>query len=243
MPHRLQGDTILFDTAAGHTYALLAGPELALAEKRFVGEERVIGRWTFDAQEGDGLIADQSGRGHHAALVGGATLVDADGGKALAVNGEAQYARVERTADFDFAAQESFSVQARVKLEPGEPGVAVPVLCSMATRQYCFFLSDGHVKLYLSSPRGDVYCQVTGATVLNYDEWHLMRGVRDVSDGTIRVYVDGRLDGTAPDTTEGDFAADAPVTIGAYLWGEHTRYARGQIDDVVVSSLGRLVDR
>jgi len=243
VPHRLEGDTIVFDTEAGHTYALLSGPELALATKRFIGEERVIGRWTFDAQEEDGLIADQSGRGHHAALVGGAALVPADGGKALAVDGEAQYARVDRTADFDFAADESFSVEARVRMEPAEPRVTVPIVCSMATRQYCFFLSDGRVKLYLSSPRGDVYCQVTGSTVLGDDEWHLVRGVRDVSDRTIKVYVDGKLDGTAPDTTQGDFASDAPVTIGAYLWGEHSRYARGQIDDVAIKSLGRLVDR
>ena len=37
-----------------------------------------------------------------------------------------------------------------------------------------------------------------------------------------------------------EIRADAPIGIGAYLYGDRTRFARGQIDDVEIRSLGRL---
>jgi hypothetical protein len=110
----------------------------------------------------------------------------------------------------------------------------------MALKQYCLMLADGRAKLYLSSPAGDIFCQVSGKSVLTDGKWHTVRGVRDVSDGTVKVYVDGKLEGTAPDTTGGDFACDAPVTIGAYLWGDHSRYLLGFIREVEIKSLGEL---
>jgi hypothetical protein len=70
-----------------------------------------------------------------------------------------------------------------------------------------------------------------------------VRAVRDVSDGMLRLFVDGHLDGEAIELTTGDFASAAPITIGAYLWGTNSRYAKGMIADVAVKSLGRLVER
>jgi hypothetical protein len=111
----------------------------------------------------------------------------------------------------------------------------------MALRQYCLLLDRGRAKLYLSSLTGDVYCQVRGTSVLTDGRWPTVRGVRDVAEGTLRVYVDGTLEGTTPDTTGGDFRCDAPVTLGAYLWGDHSRYLRGLIAAAEIRSLGRLV--
>lgn len=236
----MDSDTIVFDTEAGHTYVLLAGPELALADRRFVAEEDTIARWTFDNGQG-GVVRDESGHGHDAELVGSAKLAATDGGGALSLDGDGSHARVERTPAFDFAANQSFSVEARIRLPAQSPPAMVPIVCSMASKQYCLTVSDGRARFYLSSPRGDVFCHATGRTVLADDRWHAIRGVRDVSDGTVRVYVDGKLEARAADVTQGDFASEAPITIGAYLWGEHTRYAEGLIDDVVIRSLGRLV--
>jgi hypothetical protein len=76
--------------------------------------------------------------------------------------------------------------------------------------------------------------------VLTDGRWHTVRGVRDVADGTVRVYVDGELEGSSVDSTAGDFACAAPVALGAYLWGEHSRYLHGQLAEVEVRSLGHL---
>jgi len=240
--HTMDGDTIVFATQPAHTYALLAGEELPLAEKRYVAEEKTLGKWTFE-QFGGGLTRDSGGGAHHARFVGNARLAQVEKGMAMQLDGEGSYAEVPRFPDLNFAADEGFSVEARIKLPPGPPPYMIPLVCSMAMKQYCLMVASGRAKLYLSSPAGDIFCQATGKSILTDGKWHTVRGVRDVSDQTIRVYVDGRLEGLAPDTTGGDFACDAPLTIGAYLWGEHTRYLRGLIDDVEVQRLGRLTDR
>jgi hypothetical protein len=237
--HTVEGDTISFATEAGRRYAVLAGPELALANQRYVPAERAIGRWDFARQE-NGSVSDESGCGHAARLVGHATIAGAPADAALELDGNASYAEVARTPAFDFAAEEGFSVEARFRLPAGPPPGMAPLLCSMALRQYCLLLDHGVAKLYLSSPTGDVYCQVRGTSVLTDGRWHTVRGVRDVAGGALRIYVDGKLEGSTPDTTAGDFQSDAPVTIGAYLWGDHSRYLRGLVSAAEVKSLGRL---
>ena len=240
--HREEGDTIIFDTDAGHTYALLAGAELQRANMRFTGKEEILGKWSFE-RAADGLVRDESGRDHHARLLGGSGLVSIDGGTALKLPGPESYARVERTAAFDFAANESFSVEARIKVAADPTTRMLPLVCSMATKQYCLTLSHGKAQFYLSSPDGGVYCFARGTTVLTDGRWHSVKGVRDVIDGTVRVYVDGELEGTGADMTTGDFASGAAITIGAYLWSEHSRYGRGHFADVAITSLGKLEPR
>jgi hypothetical protein len=238
--HSLDGDTLAFATQAGHTYAVLGGPEIGLADQRFVADERVVGEWTFAREEG-GVVPDDSGHGHAATFVGGAALAEAEGRQVLRLTGEGAYAQVPRAPAFDFAPNESFALEARVRVLPGDVQTMVPILCSMDLKQYCFTLSEGRLDLYLSSPTGDVNCHVRGDTVVTDGRWHALRAVRDASDGTLRVYVDGQLDGEAPDLTTGDFVTGNPLTIGAYLWGANSRYARADIADVALVSLGKLV--
>jgi len=239
--HTLDADTIAFPTEAGKTYAVLAGPELALATRRYVPAEKIIGKWSFAAAP-QGVVRDESGAGHDARLAGRAAVRGTGQEVAMELDGEGSYATVARTPAFDLAAEEGFAVEVRFRLPPGPPPAMAPLLCSMALRQYCLLLDRGRAKLYLSSPTGDVYCQVRGTRVLTDGRWHTVRGIREVSDGTLRIEVDGRLEGTVPDTTGGDFLSDAPVTIGAYLWGEHSRYLHGSVASAEVRTLGRLVE-
>jgi hypothetical protein len=238
----MDGDTVIFPTRAGRSYALFGGPDLPLAGMRFQQAEQVVGRWSF-SRAVNGLVPDESGNGRDARLVGGAALRTVAGVTALRLSGDEQYAAVERAPAFDFAADESFSLEARIKMPAGPPPYLVPIVCSMDLKQYCFTLFNGRAYLYLSSPRGDVISQVTGESMLTDGKWHTVRAVRDASDGTLRVFVDGKQEGVAADMTAGDFATTAPLTIGAYLWGDRSRYARGQIADVCIKSLGRLVPR
>ena len=243
VPHTAEGNVLLFPTRVGHTYALVAGAEVAEAEKRYVAAEKGIARWEF-GRVADGVVPDVSGNGHHARLLGDAVLAAGEGRKVLALPGkEGAYAEVRRAPAFDFGAGESFAVEARIYVPLGPAPPMTPILCSMALKQYCLTLDQGRAKLYLSSPDGDVNCSVTGTSVLSDGRWHTVRAVRDVGDGVLRVFVDGRLEGTAPDLTAGDFASMAPVAIGAYLWGANSRYARLDISSVEVKRLGRLAGR
>lgn len=238
--HVMDRDTIAFDTEPGHTYAVLPPTELQIARMRFVPKVKSIGRWTFDQAE-NGLVRDESGCGHHAKLVGGAALVPRDAGQALDLPGPQSYARVERTGAFDFAPTESFSVEAKLKIDHASIAAMTPIVCSMATRQYCLLLKRGYPRFYLSSPTGSVYSYVDGKKGLADGQWHHLRAVRDVAEGTLKLYVDAALDGESGDCTGGDFSSDAPIAIGAYLYGSRTQFGRGQIDEVEIKSLGKLV--
>ena len=79
-----------------------------------------------------------------------------------------------------------------------------------------------------------------GRTVVTDGRWHRIRGMRDADSATVKVFVDGRLEGESPDITNGDFVCSAPVTIGAYLYGDRTCFAQGWFDDVEIVSLGQL---
>ena len=238
----MDGDTIVFDIQPGKTYSLLSPAERQLAGMRFVAEPESIGRWTFSEVK-EGVVPDAAGRGHPAKLIGKAVVVPIDGGHALKLGQPESHARIDRTKAFNFGAHESFSIEARIKLDADAEAVSVPLVCSMAIKQYCFEISRGRVKLYLSSPLGDNNCCVVGKTLVTDGEWHHVRAVRDAADETLKVYVDGRLDGQIDDVTSGDFASKAPITIGAYLWGPHTRFGRGLITDVEIKSLGKLIER
>jgi len=232
--HRMDGDTITFDTKAGHTYALLPPEELRIARMRFVPKVTTIGRWTFD--KGDKAV------GPEPQLVGGATFVPHDGGMALELPGPQSYARIQRTPAFDFGPNESFAVEARIKVAADPSSGMIPIVCSMAQRQYCLILRNGRARFYLSSPVGSVHSSVDGKTWLTDGQWHHVRGVRDRATATLKLYVDGQLDGEAGDCTAGDFSCQSPITIGAYLSGSRSKYARGLFDDVQIVSLGKLVE-
>jgi len=111
----------------------------------------------------------------------------------------------------------------------------------MSSKQYCLILKHGRPRFYLSSPEGRVFSFADARTSITDGKWHHVRGVRNVADGTVQVFVDGKLEGEKGDMTNGDFACDAPVAVGAYLWGDRTTYARGLLDDVEIKGLGRLV--
>lgn len=240
--HTMNRDTVVFQTKPAHTYAVLSPAEIRGAKLRFIAKTRTIGKWRFNKLR-NRVVPDESGCGHDAQLMDGAELVPSRGGKALHLPGASSYARIERTPTFDFAANESFSLEARIKIVSAPDTQLIPIVCSMATRQYCLFLRRGCVRFYLSSPRGDVHSCVNGRTQVMDGQWHTIRAVRNVHTASLEIYVDDKLDGEAGDTTAGDFSANAPVAIGAYLYGDRTRYAQGLIDDVEIKSLGKLVER
>jgi hypothetical protein len=232
-------DTIVFATRPGCRYAVLAGPELALAQQRFVPALQTVGRWSFARSVND-VVRDESGNGHDAILRQGAALATADEKRVLSLTGDSQYAEIGRAPAFNFAATESFAIAVRFRAQPDAAAGMTPLLCSMDLKQYCLTLQNGRADLYLSSPAGEVNCHVGGEAFLADGRWHDLRAVRDVADGMLRLTVDGRQDGESQDLTSGDFASSVPLTVGAYLWGEHSRYARAEIATLEVSSLGRM---
>ncbi|NOZ20653.1 MAG: hypothetical protein GXP25_06140 [Planctomycetes bacterium] len=230
--HTLEGDTIVFPTGAGHIYRVFSPSEGERA-KRYAPDRKLIAQWTFEKKQ-------TGSNGFPAVLQHGAELVSVKKGKALKLNGKGAHARVERRPVFDFAEDQAFAVEACVKVE-GSGADMSPILSSMDAKQYVLAVKpDGRPYFYVSSPRGDVWSSVVARSAVSDGAWHTVRAVRDVADGTLKIYIDGKLDGTAADTTRGDFSTPNPITIGAYFYGERKAFFTGLIDDVKIESLGRL---
>ena len=146
-----------------------------------------------------------------------------------------------RAAPFNFAANESFSVEARVKLDTVGANDMSPLVVSMDSKQYVLAVNAaGQAYLYLSSPTGDINCAARGTANVADGQWHTLRGVRDVADGTVKIFVDDRLDGLSADRTTDDFSTPQPLTLGAYFYGPRRFFCKGLIRDVVIKSLGEL---
>jgi len=235
--YRIDEGTIIFKTEMGHIYLL---SERSEGRDYFFSQvgDRTIGKWTFDRRKGE-LVTDRSGNGHHAKLIGKAAIRGGDDSNGvLALNGNGAYALVKRTQDFNFSKNESFSVEAKVKIPMNSASSMISILCSMDVKQYCLLVRNGKARLYLSSPRGNNYSFVESKSIVSDGRWHTIRGVRDAADEMLFIYIDGKLDGLSWDLSTGDFSSGAPISIGAYLWGANTVFSRALIDDVEVKSLG-----
>ena len=75
---------------------------------------------------------------------------------------------------------------------------------------------------------------ITGATKVNDDKWHHIAGVRNGTN--IRLYVDGKLEGSASNTATADVDSIYSTLIGVF--GEPTipasliEYLQGKVDEV-----------
>ncbi len=78
-----------------------------------------------------------------------------------------------------------------------------------------------------------------GTSTINDGKWHHIEGTRDVTADTVNVYVDGKLVGSANDTTTATTANNADVSIGNG-GTSYTQYDfSGFIDDVKVYNYAR----
>jgi hypothetical protein len=77
----------------------------------------------------------------------------------------------------------------------------------------------------------DEHVGLTGTTVVNDGQWHMVTAVHDAEHGEVRLYVDGRLEDFERLNYDGDFAADTPLQLG-YLSDWWWFY--GQLDELAI---------
>ncbi|MEG3628645.1 LamG domain-containing protein [Streptomyces poriticola] len=212
-----------------------------------------VGKWHFDEESGVAVDSATVDGRDDATLFGGAArddrgrrgviTHDADGtllgtpvtDQGLALNGTTDYAATS-TAVVDTRA--SYTVSAWAVLEPG------------VARNQTVLGQDGDVYsgFYLTyreadktwtlstSPKdatdGNIGEQkVTATQPAARGVWTHLAAVYDAEDQQIRLYVNGRLQGS--DTVSAVWAAEGPMQIGRVWWrGNYTDYFAGSIDEV-----------
>ncbi|WRQ83303.1 LamG-like jellyroll fold domain-containing protein [Streptomyces sp. MUM 178J] len=227
--------------------------------------EGPVGRWHFD--EATGVAKDSATAGgaarHDATLSAGAVrddrgrrgLIthDAQGqplatpvtDRGLALNGSTGHAA---TAGPVVETRSSYTVSAWARLD-SDPGRNVTVLGQNGSFYSGFYLSyQGDKKTWTlrTSPKdatdGNIGEQIVVAKQpATFGVWTHLAAVYDAAAGEIRLYVNGRLQGT--DGVGSPWDASGPLQIGRVLWrGDYTDYFNGSIDEVAAWQRALLPD-
>ncbi|MGW0087240.1 LamG domain-containing protein [Streptomyces sp. NPDC003393] len=220
--------------------------------------EGPVGRWHFDESSGAALdsgTATGSAR-HSATLAGGAVrddrgrrglmTHDASGAllpepvtdKGLALDGTTGYAS---TADQVLETRASYTVSAWVRLTSTPTHNQTAVSQNGAHRSPFYLgyeISAGSWALRAvnqdAPPGGSWSYQKVAATVApTVGAWTHLAGVYDAQQQQIRLYVNGKLQGSAPYTTA--WAATGPLQIGRTFWSDtYSDFFGGSVDEVSV---------
>lgn len=120
----------------------------------------------------------------------------------------------------ELAADDSFTVEAVVRIPEGSTQVATLVEHDPATGQPAWWLrvQDGEVQAQVDDGVGQT--TVTGLLSIDDGRWHHVAMVRDAVADLLRVYVDYRTQETLPDSTA-PAASTAGVVLGASPAGTH----------------------
>ena len=188
------------------------------------------GHWRFD--EGTGTtVSDTSGHLNNGTLQSGAGWTTGQmGSGALALNGASNSWVDVPTTAIDTSA--SYTVSAWV--QPSNLSGNQTYASIDGTNISPFYLQLSAGKLTLTERSSDStsasYTQVIGPTAVA-GTWYQLIGVYDATAGTIKLYVNGVLQGTSAYTS--GWKATGHTTIGRAKWnGSNVDFVSGNIDDV-----------
>jgi hypothetical protein len=185
----------------------------------------LAGWWSFN--EGSGTMAgDSSGNGNNGTIYG-ASWVPGRFGQALSFNGVNNYVEIPNNNAFN---SQFISVSAWFQRSGGLGTNWIPLVGKWNNNWIFYFKSDNHLQFYIKNPDSSERF-VTSTTVFNdLNTWHQVVGTYDGSN--IKIYVDGKLEGTTPNVA-GILTGSAPVRIGR---DQVADYFNGIIDEVRVYS-------
>ncbi len=195
----------------------------------------LVGYWSFD--EGAGTVAnDGSGNNNHGEVVGGAQWVAGKIGGALAFDGVDDMVVVEQNIGlpiYNNGTDNAWSVAMWVN---GAPQNDMRVFSEGSTTSNNPLFNLG-TKNDGATGQLDVYIRPAGlghtfSDAEPFDEtWHHIAWVDE--NGTVRVYIDGVLDGGNFDYTRAELDLNT-TTIGGILRANPSHWFTGMIDDVQI---------
>ncbi|WP_435210269.1 LamG-like jellyroll fold domain-containing protein [Streptomyces sp. bgisy034] len=182
------------------------------------------GHWALD--EGTGTTAKDDGpNSKPLTLSTGTTWTPGVSGSALKFDGNGQYAETDGPV---LDTTGSYSVSAWVRLDelPGNYATAV----SQDTRRQTspFYLQYGQGAFAFSTP-GENRARLV--TTPEEGRWYHLVGVRDSTDNTIKLYVDGKQAATA--TGGAAYPSTGSLSVGRAQWGGNdVDFWNGAVDEV-----------
>ncbi|WAR01795.1 TSP3-like protein [Mya arenaria] len=122
--------------------------------------------------------------------------------------------------------QESFTVEAWLKLDAGYTSGPYPVLCT-SNSTLCLWIENG----YVYGQYGDY--SVQSAATLNAETWYNVMFRHSISNESLDVFIDGLLSGTTLDVLMVNWTITAYTDdLTLYIGRENSTYFKGTIDEL-----------
>ena len=187
----------------------------------------LVGWWKFD--EGTGATAGDSA-GTNAGTINGSTWT-ANGScvNALQFNGTNNYIQLSNAANLTFGTG-PFTIAAYIKTVSTDRQL-IFMKYPTSNMGYSYGVFGG--KVYLGMSEGSSDSSITSIGSVNDGAWHHVAGERD-TDGTLRIYIDGVLDNTAPQLPLRNVTNTTGPRIGCDTRPPGSGYFNGVIDEVRV---------
>ena len=214
-------------------YFLLAvfvlGAMLAGSSYAEIAPEDIIGIWFLDDDKG-GVAKDSSGNGYDGEIIGDLEVVNAKFNKGFEFDGvlgnyvSVEHAKALNLAEFTITYWCNMDVSGAWQI----PVLKVDNAAGGAHRNIDFQTppAGGEVSVYFSQGANQ-WRGAIGTTVVSDEKWHHIAGSYDLD--SLRLYVDGVLEGEGDHDGEPDFMDD-PLMLGS---GEIWPFL-GIIDDVAI---------
>ena len=203
--------------------------------------------WSFDEKSGD-TAAGQGSVGLKATLHNGASFsrpvanIGVYNQNALSLNGTSSYATIADNDAIDFGKDEDFTVSVWIKAAPNQPYTrhgdndvvekwsgagGYPYVIRYANKKS----GANNGKLYAGRYDGSKGVTITSNKTIHDGSFHHVVFLKQ--DKTLKLYLDGVLDGEKEDTTTGNTSNDSALYLGKRGGGaSHSNFFKGSIDDL-----------
>lgn len=202
----------------------------------FISPLKPVGSWSFE--EGGGTVAaDSSGNNNNGTLKNGPTWTTGQVGGALSFDGVNDYIDCGNGASLSMGTG-SFAIEAWIKTSANPTYALVVSKRSQAGPYYggydlSIWEGDKKIQGYIrENSESHPSATAKSSTFINDDKWHYVGMVVDRSTQRIKVFVDGKFEGSEGDTSlVGNINISGALIIGAtavsqmYFWN-------GSIDEV-----------
>lgn len=204
----------------------------------------VVSYWNLD-ESGSSVYADQIS-GHNALADNTPTNVDGIVGNAKYFDGTRRVS-VDTHIDYNFTNDQGFTIALWAKFSDVTFGTYNKVLIGKnepyATTGAKWWISSqlnsGLMGFYVEDANGAGY--EVSAPAINDNRWHFIVAVRNPSDNTIKLYIDGSLANSTSASYSGDFSSSAPIQIGYLNRQSIPEYwYKGSLDEIAI--YGRSLD-
>ena len=169
-------------------------------------------------------------------VVAGAPAYGDGGAIAFAADGGLRIFDVDSGNRFDYGPSHSFTIEVVCRMPSGSTQIGALVAKDLAAKSPSWWLrvESGKARFLISD--NTLECVFSSSATINDGQWHHIAAVRDVTDPgarQLRLYVDGVLSGSLPDTTVNSLANGQAVWIGRF--NSANRLFTGEIDLVRIS--------